>query len=69
MIMNQDVCKNCGNDKEFITGIQSGYAAISFTLFKNRRLNHVVCLKCGTIVRSFVNKPEKLVQKNSKYEC
>lgn len=54
--------------EEFVEGVQSsGYAQISpanktFTL-RSEKLYHVICLKCGTIVRSYVNNPENLVTK------
>lgn len=59
-------CTNCENE-ETILCIQSGYANIYpegkvFT-FKCEKLYHVICLKCGTVIKSFVKNPQKLVVK------
>lgn len=66
--MNNDKCPYCGNDSDFIEGKQNGYGAIMFSFFNNRAPIHVVCLNCGTIVRSYVTKVEKLRPKPSKYD-
>ena len=39
-----------------------------FAVFKSRAPINVVCLNCGTIVRSYVSKVEKLRPKKSKYD-
>lgn len=58
-------CPYCGGE-EFVEGTQKGYADIIpnkyFTL-RSESLHHVICLKCGTIVRSYVKNPENLVTK------
>lgn len=47
---------------EFGLGQQGGYAAIVAPAWKFAQtpIMHRVCLNCGTVVRSYVLKPEKL---------
>lgn len=56
-------CPYCGG-KKFVVGKQDGYAVISpenaLTILKSQKLYHEICLDCGTVVRSYVKKPEKL---------
>lgn len=56
-------CPYCGG-KKFALGVQNGYAEVypadKFFSFKSRKLYHEICLDCGTVVRSYVKKPEKL---------
>jgi len=63
--MKEEKCPYCGS-KNFVNARQDGYAAIgadkTFT-FKIQDLYHIVCLDCGTIVRSYVKYPEKLIIK------
>ncbi len=58
-------CPHCGS-KENVIGKQDGYAAITpnkiFTM-KQEAIYHVICLNCGTIIRSYVKEPRKLVIK------
>ncbi|MBR4765262.1 MAG: hypothetical protein IK085_00700 [Clostridia bacterium] len=60
-------CPFCGGT-EMIECFQSGYAAISSTQNKlgGRTLYHSVCRKCGSIVRSYVREPEKLLKKKDR---
>ncbi len=67
-MMENIKCLHCGNERDFIEGKQNGYGSIMFSAFKTRAPIHVVCLNCGTIVRSYVSKIEKLRPKSSKYE-
>lgn len=64
-----DKCSHCGNI-ETVTAIQQGYAEVTpigkvFTR-KAQNLYHVICLNCGTVIRSFVEDPQKLVVKEKK---
>ncbi len=56
-------CPNCGSIKNVI-GFQDGYGSVQANnalTFKSQRLYHIFCLDCGTLIRSFVKNPEKLV--------
>ena len=53
---------NCSNRN--VIGVQSGYATVSANkslTFKTQNLYHVICLNCGSVIRSFVKNPEKLI--------
>ena len=54
-------CPYCGGT-EFALGKQDGYAVVGAPAFRfsSTPLMHRVCLSCGTVVRSYVLKPEKL---------
>lgn len=56
-------CPYCGG-KKFVVGKQDGHAVVypedAFTFLKSQKLYHEICLNCGTVVRSYVKKPEKL---------
>ena len=60
----EEKCPYCGGE-EFVEGKQDGYAAVgpaNKTLtFKSQRLYHKICLKCGTVVKSYVKNPKKIV--------
>ena len=59
----QEKCPYCGSTNNVI-GIQDGYAAVSANkslTFKSQRLYNVICLNCGTVIRSFVKNPERLI--------
>lgn len=63
---NVKKCPNCGNS-DFIEGVQGGYAAVSpasktLTL-KSQALYHVICVNCGTVVKTYVKNPKKLITK------
>ena len=50
---------------ENVTGKQSGYANVyreGSLLCWGQPLYHVICAKCGTVIRSYVKKPEKLAK-------
>ncbi len=60
MAETQDICPHCGGT-EFGKGTQSGYGNVfrAKGVFGNgRKLNHLICLHCGTVVRSYVDEPE-----------
>lgn len=61
---NSFVCPLCGG-KKLIRCVQNNYADVYpadkvFT-FKSQPLYHEICASCGTVVRSFVKNPEKLM--------
>lgn len=53
-------CPYCGGT-EFGEGYQSFQARMQSknNVFKNSQIFHVICLDCGSIVRSYVEKPDK----------
>lgn len=57
----QLTCPYCGNTT-FVTGKQNRiYAGIGKSVhFSNQAICHDICEKCGTIVRTYVEYPEKL---------
>ncbi len=61
------VCPYCGGN-EMIEAFQSAYGAIAAKSnpFGGAALYHSVCRRCGTIVRSFVKEPEKLLKKKDR---
>lgn len=65
----KDKCQHCGSQR-FVTGRQSGYGGItpnkSFTM-RNQILYHIVCVDCGTVVRSYVERPDKLFTDKDRY--
>ncbi len=55
-------CPFCGGS-EFVKGIQGGHGKIFsiHSLIKSQCLIHVICTECGSVVRSYVREPEKLI--------
>jgi predicted nucleic-acid-binding Zn-ribbon protein len=58
----QEKCPYCGGT-EFVTakqtpGIESAKRPINV---KGQWLYHIICLNCGTVVRSYVKEPKKLL--------
>jgi predicted nucleic-acid-binding Zn-ribbon protein len=58
----QEKCPYCGGT-ELVTakqapGIESAKKWINF---KGQLLYHIICLNCGTVVRSYVKEPRKLL--------
>ncbi len=66
--MENYTCPHCGNTRDFIEGKQNSYSNIWFGFLKARIPRHIICLNCGTIVRSYIPKVEKLKPKESKYD-
>lgn len=60
-------CPFC-NGTEFIEAKQSGYAAIGGEGFTSSILYHTVCRRCGSVVRSYVKDPEKLLKRKNRKE-
>ena len=66
--MKEEKCPYCGS-KEFIEAKQEGYAEVRPTnktlTFKSQILYHIICLNCGTVIKSYVKNPKRLVTKNN----
>ena len=60
-------CPFCGG-KEFVEGYQNGYATLTSTEsgWLGATLRFIVCRDCGSVVRSYVKDPEKLVKKKNR---
>lgn len=59
---NKMQCPYCGKT-EFVKGIQmegNGIMPIKKLTLKAQPIYHIVCLNCGTIIRSYIKKPDKL---------
>ena len=56
-------CPYCGGT-EMIETYQSSYAAVTpvGSPFRSVSLYHTVCRRCGSVVRSYVKNPEKLLK-------
>ncbi len=60
MNMKNLVCTYCGGT-EMVRGVQTGYASITkIKGWLGQSLYYDICANCGTVVRSFVENPEKL---------
>lgn len=62
----QETCPYCGA-RDNVIGLQDGYAALrkpKLMAMRKQGLYHVICAKCGTVIRSYVENPEKLRIKN-----
>ena len=55
----REICPYCGGT-ELVRGQQSGYAVVVRCkgLSNGRKLIHLICRQCGTVVRSYVEDPE-----------
>ncbi len=60
-------CPYCGGT-EMIETFQSAYGAVTSHEKKlsGMALYHTVCLKCGSVVRSYVKTPEKLLKRRDR---
>ncbi len=59
-------CPFCGGT-ELIKGYQSGYGAIlGESSVCGGALYHIVCRNCGSVVRSYVDDPEKLLKRKNR---
>ena len=61
------ICPYCGGG-EMIEARQSGYADISSedNIWGGVALYHTVCRRCGSVVRSYVKNPEKLLKRKDR---
>ena len=66
-MIKEEKCPYCGS-LEFVEAKQDSYACVSpmktFT-FKSQILYHTICLNCGSVVRSYVKNPKKLLLKET----
>ena len=65
MELKKDVCPRCGCE-ETMEGKQVAEGSVFpreavFVLMKRSALIHVICRKCGTVIRSYVEYPGNLV--------
>jgi hypothetical protein len=60
-------CPFCGGT-EFIEVFQAAYGAVTAmdNRLGGRNLYHAVCRKCGSVVRSYVKEPEKLLKRKDR---
>lgn len=60
-------CPYCG-DTEVIETFQSAYGAVTAVSnkFGGAALYHSICRNCGSVLRSYVKKPEKLLKKKDR---
>ena len=64
--MKIEYCPYC-NGKKFVEGKHSGYAEVyGEGLFSSSPLYHQICLKCGSVVRSYVKDPQILLKKKNR---
>lgn len=55
-------CPYCGNT-EFGEGFQRSSGKMVINTFGiGQNLHHIICLNCGSIVRSYVKKPDILIK-------
>lgn len=55
-------CPWCGCE-DMVKGVQAAYANVMSDRFKvgvGQKLHHIICKNCGSVVRSYVEHPEKL---------
>ena len=61
-------CPYCGNT-EFIQAMQSfqgGIMGVENIWGMGQELHHVICRRCGSVVRSYVRNPEALLKKKDR---
>lgn len=60
-------CPFCGGT-EFVKGKQEGYANLTSleSVWLSQTMYHVICRRCGSIVRSYVKNPEKLLKRKNR---
>lgn len=61
-------CPFCGS-LEFVEGCHTGYGEITGSGFlTSASLYHQICRDCGSVVRSYVKNPEKLLKRKDRRE-
>lgn len=62
-----DVCPFC-NGTEFISAYQTAGGSLQSEerLLGGADLKHIICRNCGSVVRSYVENPEKLLKKKDR---
>ncbi len=65
--IKDELCPYC-NGTEFIEAKHSGYGALVSceSEWLGAALYHVICRRCGSVVRSYVKDPEKLLKKKNR---
>lgn len=60
-------CPFCGG-AEIIESYQTGYATVTATnnMWGGVALYHSICRNCGSVVRSYVKEPEKLLKRKDR---
>lgn len=60
-------CPYCGGT-EMTEAFQAAYGAVAATSNKlgGRPLYHSICLRCGSVVRSYVKEPDKLLRRRDR---
>lgn len=60
-------CPFCGGT-EIIESYQTGYATVTATnnMWGGVSLYHSICRNCGSVVRSYVKEPEKLLKRKDR---
>ena len=60
-------CPYC-NGTQFVKGYQAGYAAVTSAErpLSRMKIFHKICLTCGSVARSYVLEPEKLLKKSNR---
>lgn len=64
MMIQDQKCPFCGGER-FLEARQDGYAAIRSGM-RHAALRHVICRACGSVVRSFVEEPERLLPRRER---
>ena len=63
MEVKKDICPHCGGTNT-VDGKQTGQACVTskqaWTLVRSQPLFHVICLDCGTVIRSYIEYPKQL---------
>lgn len=67
MDIKTNICPYC-NGTEFVEGYQGGYATVTSreSVWLTSSLYHVICRRCGSVVRSYVKDPEKLFKRKDR---
>ena len=69
--MEKSICSYCGNDVfteipgGSIGGVVGGVVPLSGKVSVGETIYYSVCVKCGTVNRTYVKNPQKLVVKPS----
>ena len=65
-------CSYCGASDTILCKQPHGYASITLAdkkiSFNGQTLYHEICKSCGTVVRSYINEPEKLQKRQESLE-
>lgn len=59
-------CPYCGGTDMIETQNAYGATTVVGNVFRGAALYHVICKNCGSVVRSYVKTPEKLISKKER---